>query len=226
MEKLKITDEPCNKCYKETKHDVLFVKREKGTEKFDQGFSVDWGIAWTLLQCRGCETVSLKRESWNSEDYDEQMSYNITASYFPPRSFREIPSWVNESKIPDEVEGLLRELYIALQSGCRAASAMLMRAVFERVMIRKVGDHGTFSKNLAEFEKLGFIGKKQAGLITAMLEAGHASIHRAFVPELKDLVTLLDILEGTLATIYVHAPQAAAIKRKIPKRRKAPAKTP
>jgi len=96
---------------------------------------------------------------------------------------------------------------------------MLMRAAFEHTMIDKVGDQGSFAKNLSKFEEQGFIGNKQAEVVGSMLEAGHASIHRAFVPKKDDIVTLVDILEGILKVVYVHVPKADELKKRIPKRK-------
>lgn len=114
----------------------------------------------------------------------------------------------------------MNELYVALQNDCHAASSMLMRAIFEHAMIDKAGDQGSFSKNLSMFEELGFIGTKQAEVVSSMLEAGHASIHRAFVPKQSDIITLVGILEGILEVIYVHVPKAAELKKRIPARKK------
>ena len=56
-----------------------------------------------------------------------------------------------------------------------------------------------------------------------MLEAGHASIHRAFTPKKSDIVTLVDILEGhVLEVVYVQMPKAAELKKRIPKKKKMP----
>ncbi len=166
----------------------------------------------------------MKRSSWNSEATDEQGRPEIATTYFPPRIFRDLPSWVRNDYFaqtcPRAVGKLMSELYVALQNDCHAASSMLMRAIFEHTMIDKAGDHGSFAKNLCKFEELGFIGKKQAEVVSSILEAGHASIHRAFVPKQSDIITLVDILEGILEVIYVHVPKAAELKKRIPARKK------
>lgn len=213
----------CNSCHTDTLHEVLFEKKDRGSDEIAEDFSIDWGITWRVIQCRGCESVSMKRDAWNSESLDEQGRPDIETTYFPPRIFRDFPTWLRNDFLtqtcPDEVETLMKELYVALQNDCRAASAMLMRAVFEHTMIDKVGDQGTFAKNLSKFEEQGFIGKKQAEVVASMLEAGHASIHRAFVPKKDDIVTLVDILEGVLEVVYVHVPKADELKKRIPKRK-------
>jgi hypothetical protein len=52
-----------------------------------------------------------------------------------------------------------------------------------------------------------------------VLEAGHASIHRAYIPKTKQLVTLVDILENIISVVYIHPQKAAALKKGIPARK-------
>lgn len=218
-EKLK---SPCNSCHSETLHDILFEKKDRGSDEIDEGFSIQWGVTWRVIQCRGCESVSMKRAVWNSEDYDEQGRPHIENTYFPPRIFRDFPAWLQNDYFtqtcPSEVRKLMKELYVALQNDCHAASTMLMRAVFEHTMIDNTGDKGSFKKNLNKFEELGFISKKHAEVVDSMLEAGHASIHRAYIPKKSDIITLVDILENVLEVIYVHVPKADELKKRIPKK--------
>lgn len=213
----------CNHCYSTTLHDILFEKKDHWTDEIDDQFSIDWGVTWQVIQCRGCESISMRRDSWDSEDTDDEGRPNVSTAYFPPRIFRELPAWITDDLFshtcPAEVEQLMKELYVALQNDCRAAATMLMRAIFEHMTIAKVGDHGSFTKNLIKFEEQGFIAKRQREVIESMIEAGHASIHRAFIPKKTDIVTLTDILEGILEVVYVQSPKAEELKKRIPKRK-------
>ena len=214
----------CNSCLSETNHDLLYEKEDHGSEEIGENFSIEWGTLWKLIQCRGCEQVSLKRESWNSETFDEHGRTAVDSVYFPPRIFRDLPPWLKSRPFrrtcPRQIEQLMKELYIALQNGCHAAAAMLTRATFEHLMIHQIGDQGSFGKNLKKFKGAGFVGEKQADVVSSMLEVGHASIHRSFIPQKEDIVTLVDILEGALKVVYVDLPKAVDLRKRIPKRKK------
>jgi hypothetical protein len=162
----------------------------------------------------------MRRDAWHSEATDEQGRPEITTTYFPPRTFRELPEWIRGAVFhqvcPAEINSLMKELYVCLQNGCCGSSAMLTRAVFEHMMIHKTGNQGTFRKNLDAFEHGGFIGKKQREIVESMLEAGHASMHRAFIPKKEDIVTLVDILEGSLEIVYVQTLKADELRKRIP----------
>ena len=215
----------CNNCHSDTLHDILYEKKDHGSEDYgdeDDNFSVQWGTTWRVIQCRGCESISMKMDAWNSEDTDTRGRPAVSTTYFPPRTFRALPAWIRDDvfdqNCPAEINRLMKELYVSLQNDCHAASTMLMRAIFEHMMISKVADNGSFIENLNKFESQGFIGKKQREVVESMLEAGHASIHRAFIPKKNDIVTLADILEGVLEVVYIQSPKADELTKRIPKR--------
>ncbi len=221
----KICKSDCNICHTQTRHDILYEKSDRGTDtdEDNDNFSIDWKITWQVIQCRGCESISMKRESRDSESVDERGYEQVSTTYLPPRIFRKYPAWLKNNVFgrtcPDEVKKLMDELYISLQNDCCASATMFVRAIFEHTMIDEVGDKGTFSKNLNEFENSGFIGKKHREVVSSMLEAGHASSHRAFIPIKEDIVTLVDILEGILEVVYVQVPKAHDLEKRIPKRK-------
>jgi hypothetical protein len=55
-----------------------------------------------------------------------------------------------------------------------------------------------------------------------ILDAGHATIHRAYEPKTKDIEIALDIIEGIMAAIFVHANAAKKVSERVPARRKTP----
>ena len=163
----------------------------------------------------GCENIKLRHVSWFSEDDGP------TTNYFPPAIFRQQPSWFKDlwAELPfddDFVEPMLKEIYVALQNNLPRLAAMGVRSLIETVMIAKSGDHGTFSRNMEEFEKAGYVSKIQKERVEAILEAGHAAIHRAFKPSNDDVVTLVDITEHIIETVYLHEGKIKELKKRVP----------
>ena len=95
---------------------------------------------------------------------------------------------------------------------------MGIRAMFEQIMIAKVGDQGTFAGNLRRFHDDGFISTVQRDSLDNLLQAGHATIHRMFKPSEVDLTTALDIIEGVFAAIFVHPDSAERLAKRVPDR--------
>lgn len=187
-----------------------------------------FGDDWFFLRCRGCHAISIKHEYWHSADLGPDDKPSRTTEFFPSRVSRKTPDWQNSMDFimmcPIEVNNLLHELYICLRNGCAASATMLVRSILEQMMIEKVGDHGSFKANLAQLQTHDFVSGMQREFIETALEAGHASIHRAYVPSPMDLTTLVDILEGIIQAVYVHSNQASVLKKRIPPRSTAIAK--
>lgn len=203
----------CNECLGERNHEILHSHKDRWDDK-EAGFS---GIDhYELLKCRGCGRITLRHTSWFSEDNE------ATIYYYPPSIFRSQPSWFNNLRLVKDTEyirGILREIYVGLQNGTARLSTMGIRALLEFIMIQKVGDNGSFSKNLAEFERKEYISRGQRDILNAVLEAGHATMHRSYSPSQDDLVTCMDIAENVIEMVYIHPLKVKALAKKIPKRR-------
>jgi hypothetical protein len=210
----------CNTCVGERNHLVLCTDKQNGSEEFDEVYSIDWYTQHDMLKCCGCDTVSMRRQSSNSEVTDEYGRPEVSVAYFPPAVFRRQPAWLAEipflfsdkSFIPE----LVHELYVSIQNDCRRSAAMAARALLEQVMIDKVADQGTFVANVREFQSKGFIYVAQQQFLETAIEAGHATIHRAFKPSKQDLITLVNIAESVIESVYVNEHRAARLKSRIP----------
>ena len=138
------------------------------------------------------------------------------------RIFRKKPEWVKTQEFsracPAGVLALVNETYVALQSNCVHSTAMCIRAIIENLMISTVGEAGSFSGNLSAFERAGYISAKQRPIIEAVLEVGHATIHRNHRPKRQQLVMLIDILETLLQLLYIHPEQSKDLSKTTPRR--------
>lgn len=205
----------CNACGGDRNHAVLHS--EKTSWVSDDEHAISGGDKYETLKCLGCDTIKLRHTSWCSEDEGP------TVHYFPPSVFRKRPEWMSALwlELPTEeefVDGLLEEIYNALQNNQRRLAAMGIRALLEQIMIAKVGDHRSFVKNLQEFEAAGYVSSKQKERLETILEAGHATIHRSFLPSKIDLVALVDIAESVIETTYIHDSQVKELRKRIPPR--------
>ena len=86
-------------------------------------------------------------------------------------------------------------------------------------MVQEVGDQGSFGANLKGLHDKGLISERDREALEKIIEAGHAAMHRQYVPDTEDLKTLLDVTEALLATVYVHPKRSAELKKRIPPRK-------
>jgi hypothetical protein len=209
-----ITKALCNTCGGKRNHDILHSERSIWE---DDEHAISGHDIYETLKCCGCEAIKLRHTSHFSEDDDAKVYY------FPPAIFRRSPEWFSnlwlELKSEDEfVEDLLKEIYVALQNNLPSLATMGVRALLEKIMISRVGDQGTFGKNIAEFEKIGHVSKLQRIRLETILDVGHATIHRAYSPKVKEVVTLLDITEHIIESVFLHEAKVEELKKKVPAR--------
>ncbi len=205
----------CNECDGVRNHMVLKVEEARWTND-EHGFS--GGETWEMLKCSGCDGVKLRNTSWDTE------TEGTKVVYFPPATFRRQPRWMLLLWLelaPEDVfvEELLQEVYVAFYQGLTRLATMGIRSLIEQIMISKTGDQGSFIKNMSEFERLGYVSNIQRARLDAILEAGHAAIHRAYSPTTQDVHTLLDITEHIVEAVYVHGDKVAELRKNIPRRK-------
>jgi hypothetical protein len=195
----------CNLCTGERAHKVLFSEQREWHDD-DDGYVSYHEVSQSIVAaCCGCEYRTFLTRWWNSSE--------VFVTQYPPKTLRRKPDWGFNSftfSIADATKSeLLNEVYSALGAGCPRLAVMGVRALLEHIMIEKVGDQHGFAKNLSAFTEQGFISKLQGETLSRVLEAGHASIHRAYKPELEDVLFCLDVTELLIASIYIHPTRSA-----------------
>src|SRR5258708_15116189 len=171
----------CNKWKGEKGHDGVDGEERTWEERYDEYSSIDGGDLYELLRCRGCANITLRHQSWFSEDE------GVKTTYYPPAIARHPPKWLHDIKQPldfndSPIEELLTEIYTALQNNSRRLAAMGVRALLEHIMIDKVRDRGTFRGNIQAFHGAGYLSPKTRDNLEAILLVGHAAMHRGLNP--------------------------------------------
>jgi len=211
MAKTEITRSHCNGCERETKHHVIFAKRTQGSEEVENYGQIDWWDRYELLECAGCETVSLRHTSY----FDPTGVTTVTL--YPAPVARRKPQWL--WKLPGDIKQLLAQVYTALDSNSRGLALMGARAVLDMVLVQQVGDVGSFQNKLQGLEKAGVIGGKNRAILEAALDAGSAASHRGYQPSTEDINAVMDILENLLQALYHLESLAKSLKNTTPGRK-------
>jgi len=212
----------CSNCDKETWHEILFEKSYHDTEREDY----DHCSKIVVTECCGCEQPHYFWSSW-TQNKDGSEIECFDEWVFPPKRIHQSPSWYIDfafSTVFDEagekkhVSDILREVHVALENNCPRLGIMGIRALFEHMMISKIGDHKSFKSNLQEFQSKGFISKIQREVVEHILEAGHAAIHRSHTPSQGELIAALEIVEGLIETLYINPDKSRWISSNVKKR--------
>lgn len=208
----------CNQCGGERWHDILYSLKEQ-TPGSESSVSL-----YELLRCAGCEEVKLRRTTIDGEDRHLSSKVEPDVTYYPPSTVRPQPLWISDllleqlvGDVTNEYD-LLQEVYVALENGTPALAAMGLRAVIEAVMIKKVGDHGTFKENLSALQRKGLVSELDVQHLRDVLEVGHAVIHRGHLPSVQDVLSALDITETLVKRMYLDKNAVDALRKSVPSR--------
>jgi hypothetical protein len=201
----------CNQCRRDTRNDVIAVRELSETENVEPGFSIDWLTTNTVLECRGCGYVTLRRRVV-SHDVDVD-----STNYYPPPISRQNPPW--QYKLPTDLKDLLNESYVALQSGSKRLAIMGARSLVDLFMTSALGDIGGFQQKLDGLVKDGYLSKKNRDILETALEAGHAVVHRGHELQTDDVDLVFDIVENLLHTMVLQK-ESVDLKQRTPQRPK------
>jgi hypothetical protein len=208
----------CNTCGGERNHKVLCLEESSWQH---QESNMSGKNEYAMLKCSGCGSIKLRHREWYSDG-----SLVPTIYYYPSEIFRPTPKWLLDFLLEVDIfndgnpYNLLIEIYVALQNDQRALAAMGIRALLESIMIEKIGDQGMFSENLNKFANEGYVSRIQRERLETILDAGHAAMHRLYKPSEEDLITLVDITESIVESIYIHGSKVERLKKRIPPRAK------
>jgi hypothetical protein len=204
----------CNRCGR-TQHTLRYQ-----SETTDQSTCIgstdivfSHGQGYWLYQCNGCHHLQLGRCEWSTES--DPLNWQTETKWFPHRIVKSPPSWLN--RLDPKLCELLTEVYASINSGQLSLPLMGVRAAIDVFIRATVGDKGTFQKGLEALQALGSLSAQQMGHLNPVVEAGHASAHRGFIPTEAALLTAIDVLEHMLAPT-VMAQSVAALERATPKR--------
>jgi hypothetical protein len=206
-----MTKAHCNRCGGQTNQEILFSSRH---DAFAEPLGYVVQELFETLRCHGCDKLTTRVTTFFSDKEGD-----FYAVQYPPVMARRTPDWIEiPDEIPPVVIDLMYEVYTAVQNRLARLAAMGIRAALEYLIIDKVEDQGMFTKNLDAFQAAGYISLRQRNSVEAILEAGHASIHRGWEPKENDITTLLDITESVIESVYLHEDQARNLEKRVPRR--------
>ena len=201
----------CNQCHNETIHDVIYSDQK--TISCDEENCFCAYRQYKIIECCGCKDISFY-ESYDddsSSEYDEP-----SVRLYPPRISRKQPDFIYS--LDKEYISLFDEIYKAISNECERLACMGIRSIIDLYINEKVGDQGSFKSGIKKLLSEGIITERQSHFINKIIvEAGNASIHRQFKPNLEFLELLLDTVENLLHEEML-VPQLEEIKDKIPER--------
>ncbi|WP_290904197.1 DUF4145 domain-containing protein [Aquabacterium sp.] len=206
----------CNACLGQRWHTTLYLTKKLHQEGDEEDNLIyEEKCTYRLVECNGCENISLHMDWWCSGLDDTEKSQ------WPPKVSRRQPKWMHELLFSESIDNpfkrdFLQEIYVSLEANNLRLAVLGIRALLEQIMIESVEDQGSFVANLSKFETDGFISKLQREALEPVIEAGHASMHRGFKASAAEVEAIMDVIENLIESIYISKKKSA--KLKIPPR--------
>ncbi len=218
----------CNKCGGERDSFRRATHTVKGEAAVtSRGDGTSWSDTYDVLECCGCHELSVRRELWFSEwdnfDFDpltgEQIVIpGVSVTYWPPPTKRKKPEWTGNLD-DDVLRNVIGEVYQALNLGLIVLASVGIRTLLDRAMLLRVGDvAGGFGGKLKAMLEEGHVGEKEKGILEIITDAGSASAHRGFAPDVDTLNTIVQAVENFLQREFVLKAAAEKVKAATPPR--------
>ena len=113
---------------------------------------------------------------------------------------------------------LLEEIYRSLDAENLRLPMMGARTLVDMMIVKKIGDVGTFKQKLKELEEKGFVSPSNREVLYAALEVGHAAVHRGHKATESEVHDVMDIVESMLQAVFVYPKLVKKLKKTTPAR--------
>ena len=220
----------CSSCKNNTKHQVLTSINEKGTEPWRDYDSFDWVTDYEIIQCLGCERVSFRNYSINSENTDYEGRPIPTVLIYPKRSNDTLAA-KQYFNVPYNLQRIYSETIESYNYGSLTLCGAGVRALVEGLC----QENGITGGNVEFKKKDGSIGKQlrtnlqgkinglhESGKLTSQYAEilhehrflGNEAVHELSIPSKEDLNLAIEIVENVFDTLYEIPSKGQQLKRK------------
>jgi len=125
-----------------------------------------------------------------------------STNYYPPLPLRIKPAWYG--CLSNDYQDILNEIYNALDNSLFFLASTGIRTALDRLIVKKIGDVGDFSRKLKELFVRGIIDKHEKRILSSVIDAGSASAHRSYRPGSKSINNMMDLLEAIFYKLAIE----------------------
>nr|WP_305777842.1 DUF4145 domain-containing protein [Pseudomonas sp. Hg5Tf] len=197
---------PCKACCLETNHKVVAVFLESGAEYVGNGNSFNWNVYNQIIQCMGCEEVSFRVRSTNSEDYDHdyetgQMIYNEIVTYYPGRALgsKVLDYWL----LPEGIAQIYKEARAAVENELFIVGGISIRALLESICSDAEAKGKRLVNKIDDLHARSLVTKEGVETLHAIRVLGNRAAHNATHHSREQLLLALEVIEHILIGIYI-----------------------
>ena len=194
----------CKECCRETSHKIVTSYYEDGSQDCGNGNTFDWSSRNQIIQCLGCESVSFRVISSNSEDYDfdeNGFSYYSTEKYYPART--EGLKGISVYLLPDSVQAIYQETILAIENEQNILAGIGIRALIETICKDKLAKGKNLYEKIDDLKEQSILTKEGAETLHKLRILGNDAAHEVKSHNTDQLSLAIQIIEHMLEGTYI-----------------------
>ncbi|UZJ58247.1 DUF4145 domain-containing protein [Pseudomonas sp. KU26590] len=204
-DKLLAHNYPCRKCGLETKHQTVSRYTERGAQYYG-GHHIDWAESNEIIQCLGCEEVSFRKCSTNSESLDYnyktgQPYYVETVAFYPGRALgsKVIDHWL----LPWSIGEVYKEARTAIENELFIIGGIAIRSLLESICSDVEAKGRNLAKKIDDLHARSLVTKEGVETLHKIRLLGNLSAHAAKRHTKDQLMLALEVVEHILIGTYI-----------------------
>lgn len=153
-----------------------------------------------LLQCLGCDSVTYRKLSSDSETYDFD-GYAEWAEFFPEAN--KIETMADSEYLPNRVSNIYDETIKAISAGQNILAAIGIRTLIEAVCTEKDTRGDNLHGKILDLKEKGVVTEGESEILIKIKNIGNKAAHNTVKHTKSQLSVALDVVEHMLASTYI-----------------------
>jgi len=188
----------CRQCGQETNHKVVYELTRQQPEP--DGYF--WHTSWQIVECLGCNDISLRQETVTEDDIDEYGEGTPVEKLYPSRISGRKPI-ENQHLLPATLNRIYDETLSALADSLLVLAGVGLRAIIETICNDKEIPGANLISRINALVTRGIISQPQADVLHSLRILGNVAAHEVRPSKPKELIAGLEIAETMMKTIYI-----------------------
>lgn len=221
--------EYCDSCNAKINHIVLHSLKQSHAWEHAEAGQMSWEGDFQIIQCKGCDLISFRKETWFSEDYDPEAGFDGKRVYLYPERSENWREAIYFQDMPQNLKDIYHEVLDAYNQSLYLLCAGGIRAIIEGIC-NNLGIKGGIvpasaekggkdrQKNNLQGKIFGLLGKgkirtNEAEFLHELRFLGNAALHELQSVSKDELNLSIDIVEHVLRSIYVIGSKGDKLKQ-------------
>jgi len=195
---------PCIKCAGKTSHEVVASVDHSG---YSEDADVQWQQKYQIIKCRGCKTISFRKESTNSDDLvqvgPDDWEAIVSEKLYPSRieGVKDLGSDV--MYLPSDLRRVYAETTQVLNNDSPVLAGIGLRAMVETVCKEKNAAGNDLYSKINDLAAQQVLTPSGANILHKVRTLGNKAAHEVKPHTQQQLSLAMSVVEHMLKDVYI-----------------------